>query len=423
MRYWILVIAVAMLSHAQTRRVMVMGGPPPNTRSIWVLGPDNRLSRYDTAQFKMWMGGMPLPADARKNPEAISISAAGEVLFALPTDGQSTLRRWWRSVPTHSELIGGAWDKRPAASGGYSILSASPALYFGSDGERLFWFEHREQRLNRGGPDISRDARFLAWTTNLDGEDPQKIVEFTFPSCKCETGACQESCPEATVWAPQDSVSDFFFVTRWVPGQIQSDFQETVLYQLKNGAWTSRKLAHPVERFLDAADHGETFIQAIPDGGCCGWANDSDDQTLVVRGGADTVIFDERTRFRNDNYDVSFFTANALLSPDGARVGYTLADTQFGEQEIRLSSDGKANPAELAALRRTIADMPRVEVVALSAPKQVVFGISHAELVGWLDNQHLLILQGGELQTLDVVTRKQTPTGIKAEAAKFVFLR
>ncbi len=423
MRFRILaIIALTTLAQAQTPRVMIMAGPAANTRSLWVLSADNKLSRYDTAQFKMWIGNMPLPADARKNPEAISISPSGEVLVTLPSEGQSTIRRWWRSVPTHSELMGGAWDKRPAAGGGYSILSATPELYVSSDGERLFWFEHREQRLNRTGPDISRDARFLAWTTDLDGEDPQKIVEFTFPNCKCETGACQESCPEATMWAPDDSISDFFFVTRWVPGQIQSDYQETALYQRKDGAWTSRKLGHPVESFLDAADHGETYVERVPDGGCCGWENESDDQTMVVRVDKSTVIFDERQRFHNDNYDVSFFTETAKLSPDLNGVAYTLASTARPGQEIRLSDSGKEKPEELKTIQKELTDLPRVEIVWLSTPDRVAVSINKAELVGWLDAKRLLVVKNGEVQLVDA-TGKLTGAGIKADAAKFVFLR
>jgi hypothetical protein len=420
---WMLVIlALATLSQAQTQRVKVMTGPPLNVRSIWVLDAGNKLSRYDATQFKMWIGGLPLPADARKHPEAISISAKGEVIVVQGVEGESAVRSWWRSVPTHSQLTGGAWDKHPATGGGYNILSATPDLYFSSDGERLFWFEHREQLVNRGGLDISRDARFLSWITDLDGEDPQKIAEFTFASCKCETGVCEESCPQAIVWAPDEGVSDFFFLTRWVPGQIQSDYQETALYQHKKGAWASRTLGRPVESFLDAADHGEVFIEAIRDGGCCGWENESDDQTLMVSGDKSTAIFDERRRFHNDNYDISFFTEKAKLSPDLNGVAYTLASTARPGQEIRLSDSGKEKPEELKAIQKELPGLPRVEVVWLSAPDRVAVSVEKAELVGWLDAKRLLVVKNGELQLVDAAG-KLTPTGVKADAAKYVFLR
>ena len=314
---------------------------------------------FDGTQFKNWRGTV-LPSEARKNPEAISIHRAGHVIFAYPPDGRTALRRFWSSNVYAPELAGGAWDKRPARGGGFHVLSATPDLYFSSDGERLFWFEHREQRLTRNG-DISRDARFLAWTTDLIGDNPQQVAEFALPPCKCATGACSGTCLEAMVWAPAEGVSDFFFVTRWVPGQIGSDYQETALYQQKEGAWTVRKLPNPVERIFDAADHGNVYVEAVLDDGCCGAANDSDDTTSVVRGDSVTVIFDERTRFHNNNYDVSFFTTSARLSPDVSRIAYTIASTtlQPGE-EIRLASDGKPNPAELTANQKAMTELPRV---------------------------------------------------------------
>jgi hypothetical protein len=390
---------VAVYASAQIARVAVMAGLPPGVRAIWVLQSDNKLARYDAAQFKLWQT-LILPAEARKNPDAISISRAGDVLFAYPSDDRTALRRFWCSNPRHPELVGGAWDKRPATGGGYSVLEATPAIYFGSDGQRLFWFEHREQRLTRGS-DVSRDARFMAWTTDLKGDDPSQVAQFTFPPCKCETGVCSETCPEASVWAPE-GVSDFFFVTRWVPGQIGSHYDETALYQNKDGAWTSRRLPHPLERILDAADHGNVYVEAVPDAGCCGWANESDDTTSVVRGDVATVIFDERRRFNNNDYDVSFETARAALSPDLSRVAYAIATTMQPGEEIRLSDGGRLNPDELKAIQKALTELPRVEVIALSAPEQVSLSLANTELIGWLDQQRLLVLKNGELQMVDV---------------------
>jgi hypothetical protein len=411
----------SVLASAQTPRVAVMAGPPPGRRAIWVLQPDNKLLMYDGAQFKNWRGHV-LPAEARKNPESISISRAGDVLFALPSDGRTALRRFWFSNPRHPELVGGAWDKRPASGGGYNILSATPDLYFSSDGQRLFWFEHRQQTLARNS-DTSRDARFLAWSTDLDGENPKQVAEFTFAPCKCGTGSCEETCPQAMAWAPPEGVSDFFFVTRWVPGQIGSDFLETALYQNNGSTWTLRKLPHAVERILDAADHGNVYVEAVTDDACCGGANDSDDTTSVVRGETATVIFDERKRFNNNNYDVSFFTETVGLSPDVQRVAYSIVHSFLPQEEIRLSSEGKPNPDELRSIQKEIADMPRVEVVALAAPEKVIISLAKAELIGWLDQQRLLVLKNGELQVVDANSGKVSPTGIKADAAKYVFLR
>ena len=172
------VALVSVFASAQTARVAVMPGPPPGVRAIWVLQSDNKLARYDGTQFKLWQTLL-LPAEARKNPDAISISRAGVVLFAYPSDGRTALRRFWSSNVYNPEFFGGAWDRQPATGGGYSVLEGTPGIYFSSDDQRLFWFEHREQRLTRG-PDVSRDARFLAWTTDLKGDVPSRLRNSRF---------------------------------------------------------------------------------------------------------------------------------------------------------------------------------------------------------------------------------------------------
>lgn len=67
--------------------------------------------------------------------------------------------------------------------------------------------------------------------------------------------------------------------------------------------------------------------------------------------------------------------------------------------------------------------MPRTEAVALSAPEHPVISLPNTELIGWLDGQRLLVLKSGELQAVDAASGKITPTGIKADAPKYVFLR
>lgn len=417
-----LTLAAGASGAAQTVRVFMPAGPPTGTRSVWVLGADNKLSRYDTAQFRFWQS-MPAPSEARKHPERLSISRRGDVLFALSEKYEPGQRRFWTSNPhAGPELVGGVYEKRPVDNGGYLIVSAAPDVYFSRDTDRLFWFEYREERMNRG-PDVWRDATFLSWSTDPAGNEPEPLVKFSFPRCTCETGACEESCPQAAAWAPGNEVSDFFFVTRWVEGQIGSQYMDSAAYRLTAAGWTPRKLASAVERFLDAADHGNVYVEAVPDGGCCGWANDSDDVTVFVQGNSRTVVFDERKRFHNDNYDVSFLTANATVSPGLTRVAYTIGASAQPNEEIRLGIDGKDDPDELRRVKKLLADIPWVEVVGLAEPEKIGASVAKAELVGWLDDARLLVVKDGELRVFEVSTGKLTSTGIKADRAQFVFLR
>ena len=421
-RVLLLLASLSLGLRAQTARVSVMAGVPPGRAAIWVLQPDNKLAAYDAADFRHWQT-LALPPEAKDHPESISISRQGAVLAAYPPGENVPLRRFWQSDPRlGSSLFGGAADRAPAPGGGYLITSAVPQVHFTSDPERLFWFENRKQTLNRDYLDISVTTVFLAWTTNRHGEDVRQVAEAPFPTCACDTGSCEETCPEAQVWAPEAGITDFFFVTRWVPGQLQSDFQQTDLYRLQNGRWVSQKLPAPVEQFADMADHGNVFIAVVSDRGCCGWENESDDQTLLFRNVQSTVIYDERERFHNDNYDVSFFTSRARLSPDGSRVAYTLAATARPSVEIRLSDSGKDNPEELRRIKKAISELPRVEVLAVADPKKVAVGLP-GELVDWLDGKRILIVQAGELVVLDVDSGTKVLTKIKAPSALQVFVR
>ena len=412
----------ALAAAAQAPRVAVPAGPPAGRTLIWVLQPDNKLAAYDAADFRNWQT-LALPIEAKDHPERISISRQGAVLVTYPVGENVPLRRFWQSDPhLTSSLVGGADDTTPAPGGGYLITSAIPQVHFTSDRERLFWFENRQQTLNRDNLDISVTTVFLAWTTDRHGEDVRQVAEVPFPQCTCDTGACEETCPEAQVWAPEAGITDFFFVTRWVPGQLGPHFQQTDLYRLQNGRWVGQKLPTPVEQFADMADHGNVFIGVVSDSGCCGWANDSDDQALLFRNGQSTVIYDERQRFHNDNYDVSFFTSRARLSPDGSRVAYTLAATASPGEEIRLSDSGKENPEELRRVKKAISELPRVEVLAVTDPKKAVVGLP-GELVDWLDAKRILIVQAGELVVLEVDSGTKAMTRIKAASALQVFVR
>jgi len=412
----------ALTAAAQAPRVAIAAGPPANRTLIWVLQPDNKLAAYDAADFRHWRT-LNLPPEAKGHPEDISISRQGAVLAAYPVGENVSLRRFWQSDPRlGSSLVGGTDDKVPAPGGGFLITSAIPQVHFTSDPERLFWFEDRKQTLDRGYPDISVITVFLAWTTNRHGEDVRQVAEVPFPKCACDTGACEETCPETQVWVPEAGITDFFFVTRWVPGQLQSHFQETDLYRLQNGRWVSQRLVAPVEHFADMADHGNVFIGIVDDSGCCGWVNESDDQALLSRNGQSSVIYDERERFHNDNYDVSFFTSRARISPDGSRIAYTLAATAPPNAEIRLSDSGKENPEELQRLKKALSELPRVEVLAVADPKKVLVGLP-GELVDWLDGKRILIVQDGELVVFDVDSGTKALTRIKASSALQVFVR
>jgi hypothetical protein len=424
MRRLLLVLTCVVLSAArpvaaQTQSAAVFAGVP-NQTSIWVLGEDGRLSAYDGITFRIRMS-MAVPGDVLKHAEGLSISRAGMVLFAADATGAGPLRLWSSNNYAH-QLTGGVDETLPSPGGGTIVTSASPVVFFSSDGQRLYWFENRFTQTQQQ-ENISRIGRFLAWATDLQGESMREFLRVDFPRCQCDTGACEETCPQLDVWAPPSGISDFFYLTRWIPGQTDADYLETDLYQLAAGIWAPTKLAAPIDTFLDAADRGETYLAAVSDAGCCGWVNESDDVTYLVRAGRRIVIFDEFNRYHNSDYDVSFSTSNALLSPDVSRIAYTVQATQQTGSPIRLSSEGKSNPEELRNIQSALAELPRVELVSVSDAPALQLGITNAQLIGWLDNHRLLIFRSGDLDVVDAATGQVSATGLKAQKAAYVFIR
>jgi len=404
-----LIFCAARPARTQVQSTAVYAGAGPQ-KAIWILGNDGRLSAFDSSSFRLRMT-TGVPPDTPKDPEKLSISPLGMVIFA-GTGPETHLLHLWSSNRYAPELTGGVEEKLPSeGGGGTKVTFATPVVYFTADGQRLFWFENRMTETQRG-ENVSRTGRFLSWTTNLQGGDLRKVLSFDLARCACETGACEESCPQMSAWAPASGVSDFFFLTRWIPGQTESETLETNLYQRTNGGWAPKKLPVPVDSFLDAADRGETYVDAVPDAGCCGWINESDDVTFVSHGGQIAKLFNERSRFHNDDYDVSFFTSNARLSPDVTQIAYTVESTRTAGQEIRLSSEGKSNPDELRAIQAALPDLPRVEVVPIADLSKPRFSLADSELVGWMDTKRLLAFQRGELIIVDAATGQSSPTGL-----------
>lgn len=166
------------------------------------------------------------------------------------------------------------------------------------------------------------------------------------------------------------------------------------------------------------------MVTADPDSGCCSWENESNDQTLLLRNGKYSVLFDEFRHYGNRNYDVSFFTSNARLSPDSATVAYTVVSTaRTASDDIRLSADGKENAEELARIRAAIAELPAVEVVRLGSEEQQKTTIPHASLVGWLNDHEIIVTQGARLVVFDIHSNKQIETTIRVRNAADAFLR
>jgi hypothetical protein len=218
-------------------------------------------------------------------------------------------------------------------------------------------------------------------------------------------------------------VEKFFLVTEFVTGKDEPVYKQSTLYQEEGGKWTASVRAEPLRRVLDAASGGDVVVEAIPDTGCCGWVNQSNDQTLVHRAGKTVTLFDERATYKNPDYDVSFSTSNAKLSPDVGMVAMTIVSTAKAEKAIQLAQEGQANPEESRQIRKAVVELPAVEVKSMDdAAKRVAF-VPHAVLVGWISEKEILMVEDHVLVGYNVATGSRRKSTVRVEDAGRVFLR
>jgi hypothetical protein len=418
-------------------------------KRLWVLRAPGEMVEYDPATFAVKQT-VKLPAEAMQSPGSVSVNRLGQILYepavSLPLseeDAASGHKVWvWNGRPASgiaaattaaSTIAGNQIDqgvKREVTTTGsnQAVTESAPIAYLSADGEHLFWFANQARRLQREDVDLSTTSSWQAWRTDLRGAGREDLGTSKFPDCRCPTGTCEESCAYGVVWGPEGGVDKFFLMTQFVAGQTAPVYKASTRYHQEGGKWTATALGEPLQRVLDVTANGEAIVEAIPDTGCCGWSNLSDDITLVLSGdGSDgekkITVFDEQATYKNPDYDVSFYTSNARLSPELGYVAMTIVSTAEQNKPIQLAQEGQANPDESQRIRKALAELPAVEVKRmLETPERVAF-MPHAALVGWTSEKEILIVEDHLLVAYNVGTGARRKSSVRVEDAARVFLR
>ena len=396
---------------------------------LWVLRAPGEMAEYDPSTFAVKQT-VKIPAEAVQAPRGVSVNRLGQILFAPPvslpladSDVEAPHKVWfWNGRAATAFDLG---VKRESATTGsnQAVTEGAPEVHLVADGGHLFWFANQNRRLVREGVDLSVTTTWEAWQTDLNASGREDLATSKLPDCRCPTGACEESCPYGVVWTPDGGVGKFLLITQFVAGKEEPAYKASTRYQLESGKWIAHPLPEPVRRVLDADPDGDVIVEAIPDTACCGWSNQSNDQTLVLANGKTQTIFDEQRTYKNPDYDVSFFTSNARLSPDRALVAMTITATAQPNQPIQLAEEGQANPEESRQIRKALAELPAVEVKNLDdAPRRVAF-LPHATLVGWISEKELLIVEDRILVVYNLSTGTRRKSTVRVEDAARVFLR
>jgi hypothetical protein len=387
------------------------------------------MVEYDPATFAVKQT-VKVPAEAVQSPGSVSVNRLGQILFAtvvsLPLseeDAASAHKVWLWNGRSATTIDQGVKREVTATGSNQAVKETAPVVSLSADGGHLFWFANQARRLQREEVDLSITTTWQAWQTDLTGAAREELATAKFPDCRCATGTCEESCPDGVTWSPEGGVGKFFLMTQFVAGRTELLYKASTRYQEEGGRWTADPLAEPLRRVLDAAPDGKMIVEAIPDTGCCGWSNQSNDQTLVLSDGKKRTVFDEQATYKNPDYDVSFYTPNARLSPELGYIAMTIASTTQANKPIQLAEEGQANPEESQRIRKGLADLPGVEVKSMEdTPRRVAF-IPHATFVGWISEKELLIVEDHLLALYTVGMGARRKSSVRAEDPGRVFLR
>jgi hypothetical protein len=398
-------------------------------KRLWVLRPPGEMVEYDPATFEAKQT-VKVPAEALQSPERLRVNRVGQILFAsaasLPLgdeDVAAAHKVWFWNGHTAVTIDQRVTRQLGATGSNQAVTEVAPIPFLSADGEHLFWFANSARRLQREGLDLSTATTWQAWRTDLQGAGREDLASAKFPDCRCATGTCDETCPYGDSWAPENGVEKFFLMTQFVAGQTEPQYKASTRYQEEGGKWTANALPEPLLRVLDAATGGDIILEAIPDAGCCGWLNQSNDQTLVLRQGKKIALFDEQVTYKNSDYDVSFYTSNARLSPDTGYLAMTIVSTAEANKPIQLADQGQANPEESLRIRKALPVLPAVEVKSVEdTPRRVAY-VPHATLVGWLSDKELLIVEEHVIAVYNVGTGTRRKSSVRVDDAARVFLR
>jgi hypothetical protein len=398
------------------------------SRRVWVLKEPDSMVEYDAATFAVKQT-VKVPEDVLKAARILQINAKGQMLFAPNTDDPSpdvgkNGERFWFWDGQATTMLGREIIRVSTPSGSnQKVTESSPWPFLSSDGTHLFWFTNQFDKMSRDNMELSVNTTFHSWQSDLTGRDKQDLVSIDFPECRCTTGACSETCQEVRFWVPESGLDDYFLVTRLVQGTTETKYMSSSLYLHSGGTWVPTDLKQPLQRVLDSAERGAVILSAILDTGCCGWENQSDDQTVLLAYGKSIVVFDEREQFKNPDYDVSFFTENAKLSPEQSQVAMTIEASSKSNQPIQLSEQGQGDAAESQRIRKALTELPVVQVVTAVEPVKRTAFLPHAVLVGWLNEKEILIVENKLLVAYNVAAGTRRKSAVRVDDPAYAFVR
>ncbi len=394
--------------------------------TLWAVQPPGEIVAFEPSDFSR-VGGVRLPRATYDDPTRLTINGAGQILGRL---GGGRLWLWDGAAARVLHPDSGLAASAPAVKRATSI---ERAWFLGDDGRSLYFLQLGEEPFS-GSPAESTSTRITVGRTDLAAREGARVVDALLPPCQksLRLVALLEPCPSPELWAPGGVVDEFFLLTHWEQ-VVSAEYHDgelwslpvagsrTTLFRRSDESWgPEARLA--LWDFLDYRVEPPCRVEVTDDGGCCGWRNASSNQTTCTRPDGTITLFDEWVRYQNSGYDVSFYTSQARIAPTSARVAFTVQATTGPAANIRLSSHSRPDSIRLASIRRSLADLPLVEIDDITSAPVPLLRLPHAELIGWLSDTQVVVLENHRLVAIDVLTNERRSSGIVVRSSADAFV-
>ena len=388
--------------------------------TLWVVQPPGEVVAFDFSDFSR-VGGVRIPPTAFNDPSKLSINGVGQILVQLD-DGHLWI---WDGASAKTLSV------TPDAHGAVSRPGPKPPplrrWLLGDDGGTLFVLEATSrQQLEFRADTLTTTLRVRA--TDLFQRAREQIFAGQSPPCQEseEQSDFRVPCPDPAIWAPGGVVRDYFVLSRCEENaqlaQYRDDFTTVIchheLWVRSTLGWRASEVGTWGDLpLLDVGANGSSWAQADKDGGCCGAENVSSNQMTFANSDTSVILFDEWSRFHNQNSEVSFFTATARIAPGSNRVAFTVHATASAAATLPPASGGHPDTLELPAIHRALAELPLVEIDEMQPGPVLLLQLTHAELVGWASDSEVVVVEKGRLVLVDVVTKRRRESGIAVRSA------
>ena len=241
-------------THVLGAVVLVSTVQAQSPKQLWVLQEPDEIAEYDVATFAV-RRTLKVPRRLIEHPEYLSINAKGQMVFLPPKGAQwgsgemasAADRMWfWDGRQGKERKLEGT-KTRGGSAGKPTVTEPALQWFLSAGGEALFWFENRFEKVTDES-DVERSVRLTRrfGAPILPANSRRRSRALPPPdgvSVQRESAlrpARSGTSGRRTVWW-----TTFSWSHALLPGQQESTYHESLLYQRSGQKWQAKKLPRP----------------------------------------------------------------------------------------------------------------------------------------------------------------------------------